>query len=164
MDEKSKKATKPWVSTALLAIAAPLILFNLFSAANPVLGFTADNKVNVTSVTTTQATAGTMTAYGIPLDNSGYQTLLTYDRGIDPGSLPAEKQAILKKLLGRDETGKKYIPHPCCEGAISECAPCGHGAASRGLIKYLLQQGWNEQDILSEAIVWDRLFFPGKVK
>ncbi|VVB61411.1 Uncharacterised protein [uncultured archaeon] len=163
MNEKSNKSAKPWISTVLLVVAAPLILFNLFSTANPVLGFTADNKVNVTNATT-QAAAGTMTSYGIPLDNSGYQTLLGYDRSIDPGSLPAEKQAILKKLLGRDAAGKPIIPHPCCPAAISECAPCGHGGAIRGMIKYLLQQGWNEQDILSEAMVWDRLFFPGKVK
>lgn len=164
---KNRKTKNFLMTLVLLGLATPLVVFNLYSAANATFGFAVSANSTNTSAggdgVTTNIVPGTMTSYGVTLDNAGYQKLLQYDSSINPGTLASEHQATLKKLLGRDENGKKYIPHPCCDGAISECAPCGHGAASRGLIKYLLQQGWSEKDILQEAIVWDKMFFPGQV-
>lgn len=137
-----------------------LVSFNLFFVSNSVFGF-AKNLGGKTAAG--EATAGATTSYGLVLDNSGYNKLLEYDKTINITSLTSEQQAVYKKLLGRDENGKVIIPHPCCGVSISECAPCGHGRAIRGLIKYLLQQGWSEENILSESLIWDRLFFPGQV-
>ncbi len=94
---------------------------------------------------------------GVPLDNSGYQTLLNYRDSI---SLPAEQAAEYNKLIGYDPNGRPYIDHPCCGAAISQCAPCGHGAAIQGLVKLMLQKGYGEQQILDEALKWNKLFFP----
>lgn len=95
--------------------------------------------------------------YGVPLDSNGYQMLLNYRNSI---SLSGKQDAEYNKLIGYDPNGKPYIDHPCCGAAISRCAPCGHGAAIQGLVKLLLQKGYNEQQILGEALKWNRMFFP----
>ncbi|MEK6887637.1 MAG: hypothetical protein AABX14_01700 [Candidatus Aenigmatarchaeota archaeon] len=95
--------------------------------------------------------------YGVPLDNNGYQMLLGYRNSI---SLSADQNAEYNKLIGYGPNGKPYIDHPCCGAAISQCAPCGHGAAIQGLIKLLLKNGYAEQQILGEALKWNKMFFP----
>lgn len=148
------------ISGILLSVAIIAVVSNLFFVSNSVFGF-AKNPGGKTAAG--NATVGATTSYGLVFDNSGFNKLLEYDKTINVTSLTSEQQAVYKKLLGRDKNGKVIIPHPCCGVSISECAPCDHGKAIRGLIKYLLQQGWSEENILSESLVWDRLFFPGQV-
>ncbi|MFA4820029.1 MAG: hypothetical protein WC613_03680 [Candidatus Aenigmatarchaeota archaeon] len=120
------------------------------------------NQYLISSASSSVATAFVVQAggesdYGVPLDNNGYQTLLNYRDSI---SLSADQNAEYNKLIDYDPNGKPYIDHPCCGAAISRCAPCGHGAAIQGLVKLLLQKGYSEQQILDEALKWNKMFFP----
>ncbi len=167
---KEKIKSNPWIFKTLVVLSLAVVAFNLFYTASTVFGSSLSAVSAGASPTggfggSQQAgtAQGDTRPYGLVLDNTGFQKLLGYDRSINVASLSPEQKAVYTKLLGRDDKGKVIIPHPCCGVSISECAPCDHGKAIRGLIKYLLQQGWSEKDILSESLIWDRVFFPGQV-
>ncbi len=51
------------------------------------------------------------------------------------------------------------IYHPCCDVPIGSCG-CKHAVAARGLVKYLLAEGYTDEQIKDEVFVWNRYWWP----
>lgn len=67
-------------------------------------------------------------------------------------SLSPELKSRYQKLAGN-------IYHPCCDAPISQCG-CIHALAGMGIVKFLLQEGWEDQKIQEEVFLWSRYWFP----
>lgn len=147
-------SSKNFVITLMIVVLIALIGVNQYLISSASSSVTASS---VQSVAKQSSAASSASDYGVPLDNTGYQMLLNYRNSI---SLSVEQNAEYNKLIDYDPNGKPYIDHPCCGAAISRCAPCGHGAAIQGLVKLLLQKGYSGQQILDEALQWNKMFFP----
>ncbi|MBI2970944.1 MAG: hypothetical protein HYY37_00830 [Candidatus Aenigmarchaeota archaeon] len=93
---------------------------------------------------------GEMTAYGITLDNAGYEKLLT----MNSIRLDAGQQ---QKIVGLD------IELPCCGFQKIEAAgncECGHHVAMVGLAKLLATKNYSREQIQQELDVWKNIFYP----
>jgi len=68
------------------------------------------------------------------------------------------------KLASADQQGTfsaltKDIYHPCCDAPISSCG-CKHSVAAQGLIKYLITEGYSNEQIKDEVFLWNRYWWP----
>ncbi|GEM_PF-3585083 len=138
------------VILVVLLVANQIFIMNIGTAMKGV-------SLSLNSARSAQATTQVATDYGIALDSSGYDKLVGFDKSI---SLSSNQSAqIYEAIIGRDKNNKPYIAHPCCAGAIGECN-CGHAVALRGLTKYLLEKGYEPNQIIQETKKWNALFFP----
>jgi hypothetical protein len=104
---------------------------------------------------------GAQTDYGITFSNEGLQTLVGHQRSI---SLSGEDQQRYIKIGTSPDTACEY----CCgigeRGALRDdgniACGCAHNIALAGLIKYLIQQGYTDEQILDEIQKWKAYFFP----
>ncbi len=62
-------------------------------------------------------------------------------------------------IKSRYDDFSKNVYHPCCDVAIGSCG-CKHAVAARGLIKYLLTQGYSDDQINEEVFLWNRYWWP----
>lgn len=101
------------------------------------------------------------TDYSISFSTSGMNTLVGYYRSIE---LVGDKQEKFINVGTQQDTGCEY----CCgigDGQAitidgkSRCG-CAHHLALIGLMKYLVQEGYSNEQILSEIQKWKAYFFP----
>ncbi len=59
----------------------------------------------------------------------------------------------------RYKTLTDEIYHPCCDVSISRCG-CKHAVAAQGLIKFLLTEGYDDNQIKDEVFLWNRYWWP----
>ncbi len=83
---------------------------------------------------------------------NGYDLLVAMERDIDSASLSADAQTRYRTLIGS-------VYHACCNAPIDSCN-CKHAVAARGLIKFLLAQGWTDTQITDEVFLWQRYWWP----
>jgi len=104
---------------------------------------------------------GEQTGYGIAFSTDGMNTLVNYYRSIE---LTGNEQERFINIGTKPDTSCEY----CCgigEGAAitedgrAKCG-CAHHLALIGLIKYLIQQGYTDEQILDETQRWKAYFFP----
>jgi len=104
---------------------------------------------------------GSDTGYGITFSTNGMNTLVGYYRSIE---LTGNGQEKFIAVGTQPNTGCEY----CCgigngEAITSDgrtrCG-CDHHLALIGLIKYLIQQGYSDEQILGEIQKWKAYFFP----
>jgi hypothetical protein len=147
-----KKSDMQMITLGLLAILVLLLVVNQIFLMN--IG-SAMTKVSLSAAAV--GIVSSQTSYGIALDNNGYKQLVGFDKSIRLSS--NESAQIYDAIIGRDKNNQPYISHPCCTAAISEC-DCGHAVALRGLVKYLLEEGYSPTEIIEETAKWNALFFP----
>lgn len=146
---------KQGIISALLIVLIALLGINQYLIATTVPVMKARNQALTGLATGTQASyeTGVQTSYGIAQDNTGFKALIN----AQTVSLSGDANARYQRLINE-------IPHDCCPGnvqgfsAIGTCG-CGHAQALRGLTKLLIQKGWSDSDIKSEADKWRKLFF-----
>ena len=104
---------------------------------------------------------GEQTDYGITFSTDGMNTLVGYYRSIE---LTGEERDRFIKIGTQPDTSCEY----CCgigdgpaitEDGRARCG-CAHHLALIGLIKYLVKQGYTDQQILNEIQRWKAYFFP----
>ncbi len=138
--------------TALLIVLIALLGINQLLIATIEIKPTSQNQA--TGAVTRTPISGEKTSYGVTLDNNGFKQLLSTDQTV---TLSDDTKTRYQKLINE-------IPHDCCPGNVQGFAPisacgCGHAQALRGLTKLLIQKGWSDSDIKSEADKWRKLFF-----
>lgn len=80
---------------------------------------------------------------------NGYDMLVAMNR---VNLTTTEQNDRFKKLANT-------IYHPCCNGPIGGCG-CKHAIAAQGLTKYLLTQGYSDDEIKDEIFLWNRYWWP----
>lgn len=103
---------------------------------------------------------GSPTDYGLTFSEQGLQTLVDYQLI----SLTGEDQQRYIKIGSSPDTACEY----CCgigeRGALRDdgniACGCAHNIALAGLIKFLIQQGYTDEQILEEIQRWKAYFFP----
>lgn len=148
---------KQGIITALLVVLIALLGVNQYLLATAIPASKEKNQpIAPTGLATSRQPAvvsGELTSYGITKDNNGFKALLNAEKISLSGDAGARYQRLINE-----------IPHDCCPGNVQGFAPiggcdCGHAQALRGLAKLLIQKGWSDNDIKSEADNWRRLFF-----
>ncbi|MDO8340189.1 MAG: hypothetical protein Q7T16_06045 [Candidatus Burarchaeum sp.] len=93
----------------------------------------------------------------VTLDGNGFSLLLEMNSKIKLGN--ENLTARFNALAGNSTGGKPIIDHLCCTAPIGGCE-CGHAQAQKGLLKFLLQAGLGDAEILEEELLWNKMFFP----
>src|SRR3989338_1316772 len=79
------------------------------------------------------------------------QQMVEMEKEISDASLTAEQ----KKRL----TTFGNLSHPCCDAPIST-KDCLHAVAAMGLSKFLIKEGWTDEQIKKELFLWYRFWWP----
>lgn len=82
--------------------------------------------------------------------SSGYKKLVAMDKEI--ADLSASEKTRFDKLTTEE------IYHPCCDGPVQGCE-CEHAVALRGLVKFMLKEGKNDDEIKKQSFEWLKYFF-----
>ena len=143
------------VIAGLLVVLVAILGINQYLLATAIPAIKEKNQpISPTGLVTGATIAtGEQTSYGVTKDNNGFKALINAEKI----SLSGDANTRYQKLINE-------IPHDCCPGnvqgfaAIGGCG-CGHAQALRGLTKLLIQKGWSDSDIRSEADNWRELFF-----
>lgn len=104
---------------------------------------------------------GEVTEYGLTFSTNGLNTLVDYANSI---SLTGDDQQRYISIGTQPNTACEY----CCgignRGALRNdgriACGCAHNIAFAGLIKYLIQEGYTDEQILDEILRWKSYFFP----
>lgn len=83
---------------------------------------------------------------------NGYDMLVDMERSISLSDLTSNQQSRYKSLV-------MNIYHPCCDAPVG-VGGCKHAVAIKGLVKYLLKEGWSDKQIYKEAFLWLRFWWP----
>lgn len=82
--------------------------------------------------------------------SSGYKKLVAMDKEII--DLSTSEKTRFDKLT------KEEIYHPCCDGPVQGCE-CEHAVALRGLVKFMLKEDKNDEEIKKQSFEWLKYFF-----
>lgn len=78
--------------------------------------------------------------------------LVEMEKEIDLNDLSSSQRSTFDRIAGN-------VYHPCCDTTIDSCG-CLHAVAGRGLAKKLLLEGWSEDQIYDELLLWQKLWWP----
>ena len=81
--------------------------------------------------------------------NNGYDKLVAMNK----------VQLTTEETKSRFTNLTKNIYHPCCDAPLASCG-CKHSVAAKGLVKYLLNEGYDDEQIKGEVFMWNRYWWP----
>lgn len=170
---KKKNAFKVNANALIIGLLVVVIIFQAYQITTLKSQISKGNIITGSTLEKTPATQleeikkevlteeGSATGYGLTFSNNGIKTLVGYASSIE---LSGDEQTRYVSIGNQPDTACEY----CCgigeRGALTQdgriACGCEHNIAITGLIRYLIKEGYSDEEILQEIQKWKSYFFP----